>query len=1162
MQIRRIFTLGLLAALFSTVALAQTITATIRGTVTDPSGAIVPGAKVAVTNVNTGVVSNTVTNGAGSYNVQFLPIGQYKVTATASGFSTTSAGPYTLQIDQTANVNLSLKMGAATTTVSVSSNEQPLLNTENSTIGSSISSHMLQSMPLDGLYVQAAALQTPGAVLPTMSGLSGTQASFHQGFLSIGGTQPASVTPSFNGNRQQTNSYLLNGIDINETVNNYAGFNPSPYSLQEMRVISGNADAEYGNVSGGEMLMVTKGGTNHFHGDVFDFWQNSAMTANTWANNYRAVPKGRSNQHMFGFDLGGPVFKNKLFFFADYLGLRNAVARQATGSVPTVLERQGNFSEFVDAESTNIYDTSNGFNTETQYPGNVIPAITNPVATYILGKPGLLPLPNRTPDADSVSSNNFQGPTNQHYTNNQGDVRVDFTPGNRDSFMVMGTMGDAWSLGSTNPIKLAMNKNDDFPFTLLSLGWTHTFSPSVVNNARYGAARIVSHLQAIQDPTGDFGIDGNSKIGIPLPSPQKLAGFTHMEFDGGGNGGNGELSFWGTQPGAGDQIIDNNFDFNDTLIWHHGNHNTKFGTQLLRYQENFIEAGNAGGQLGSFGFNGNFTSNPTTGEIGVDFADFLMNKASGTQIAIPQGFFGQRQWRTAYYVQDDWKVTPSLTVNIGLRYAYAQPIYEVHNRMSSVNLAAAYFHPTATQSQWLLLAGKNGASRGLYNSNHNQWQPRLGFAYVVNPRVVVRGGYGITSSMEGTGNGLRMTNNQPFLGAYAQNTQGPDNTTGGIAFQAQGGFGTTASFNSNYDVWDPHVQPMTVQQYDLLFEVQASNNTSFQLGYVGQTGRHLMVPTQINQWKGPMPAGCTSDNQDDPGCAPTVAPYYSVVGADGVILATISNGMENYNGLQASVTHRESNGLEYQLHYTFAKSLTNNAGNYFGTPGVNGPDSFAQNAYDISAEYGPSNYDVRHNLVGTMVYALPFGRGKQFGSSWNRGVDELLGGWQISGSAFLASGLPETMSVSTSACKMNCNPDGLMRPNQYRPVKIVNRSIKHWWGTDPGFNRENGKPMGGCAIPGNNNGVCFFGKAANYTFGNARNNTLRAPGMRQIDLSLFKAFSTFEGQSLTIRADSFNAFNIASYAPPSAHIPSGIFGVIQDTNSPPRKFQLSLSYKF
>lgn len=1152
----------LMVLLSAAFAAAQTITATVRGTITDPSGAIIPGAAVTATNVETGVVSRTRSDAAGAYNIQFLPIGRYEISVTASGFTTTKRGPVTLNIDQIAELNFQLKVGAASTTVQVGGQRQPLLNTVNATLGTSISSHMLQTMPLNGLYVQAAALLVPGAVLPSMNGLSGPQASFHQGFLSLGGTQPASVTPSFNGNRQQTNSYILDGIDINETVNNYAGYNPSPFSIAEVRVISGNADAEFGNVSGGDMIMVSKSGTNAFHGDVFDFWENSALTANTWANNYQGVKKGRFNQHQFGFDVGGPIMKNKLFFFVDFLGFRNAAGGLRVGSVPTALERAGNFSEFLTTEGTQIYDTANGWGSATPYPNNTLPAsaMVNPVAQYILSKPGLLPLPNKASDPGTVSADNFVGPTAQKETNNQGDARVDFTPTDSDRFMVKGSWGDAWSLGSTNPIAIAMNKNDDFPFKMLSASWTHTFSTSVVNNARLGASRIVARMEEVKDPTGAFGTQGNSKVGIPLPSAQTLAGFTQMQFN-----DQGELSYWGTPPGAGNNITDNNFDFNDTLLWQHGNQNIKFGVQLLRYQQNFIEVGNAGGALGTYNYSGVYTANPNpaiSGAVGVDFADFLLNKAQGSQIAVPQGFFGQRQWISAYYVQDDWKVLPALTVNIGLRYSYSQPLYEVHNRMSSVNLKAAYFKPDATESQWLLLAGKNGASRALYNPSHNQWQPRLGFAFMASPRAVIRGGYGITSSMEGTGNGLRMTNNQPFLGSFANNGVAPDQTSPGVAVTAQDGFGNSAGFNSNYNVWFQNLQPMLVQQYNLTFQYQAGSHTAFQVGYVGENGDHLMVPLQINQWTGPMPAGCDSSNMDDPQCAPTVAPYYSVVGAEGVILATASIGRNNYNAFQASFTRRELNGLEFQLHYTYAKSMSDNAGNFFGTPGVNGPDSFWQNVYDPGAEWGPSNYDVRHNLVGTMVYALPFGRGRQFGGNWNRGVDELLGGWQLSGTAYLQSGLPETLTTSTSACNINCNPDGLMRPNQYRPYHIVNRSVQHWWGTAAGFNSENGAPRGGCTTPGVDDGSCFFGKAAPNTFGDVRSNTLRAPGMRQIDLSVFKSFPTFGDQNLTLRADSFNAFNMASYAPPSSHIPSGIFGVIQGTNSPPREFQFSAIYHF
>ena len=745
-------------------AVAQTITASIRGTVTDPSGAVVAGANVTATNVATGVASNTVSDKSGLYNFQFLTLGNYTITASASGFNTTSIGPFHLQIDQIAKVDAKLAVGTAATTVKVAAGAGAILNTENATLGTSISSNQLQNMPLPGLNALYATMFVPGAVNPTIGNMGGFEGSYRN-------TTPAGI-PSFNGNRQQGNNFVLDGIEINETIANTSGYNPSPYSLQEMRIITGNADAEYGNVDGAEVIMVSKSGTNNFHGSAFEYFENQNFAANTWSNNYGRLTKTKFHQHQFGGAIGGPIFRNKLFFFADYEGFRNvSPPSEAGASVPDALERAGNFSEAAAVEGYSIWDTSNGTNTATMYPNNTIPAIVNPVANYLFAHPALLPLPNHPANPSTVTANNYVGLSAGEHINNQGDGRVDYTISNHDTLMVKGTYGDAHDETTRQPIDISLFPlTDDYPFAMGVVDWIHTFSPSLVNELRVGYSRVVQDTET-SDPTGVFGTNGDSILGIPFPK-QPIVGFSLMSLSQTDN------SSYGTQAAAGTKAIDNNFDYGDDMTWVHGNHITRFGAQFIRYQENYVQPSNLGGLLGTFGYTGVYTA--AGGSPGEGYADFELDNAQSAQVSGVTGAFGSRQWRDAFYVQDDWKAFPSLTLNLGLRYAYDQPMYEAHDKMVSVNLKKAYFAPVGTDPNSLLeFAGKNGNSRALVNPYYFQFMPRVGFAWQIGPRAVLRGGYSITDDSEGTGDGLRMTQNPPFNVAYTNNSPGPGPTSGG-----------------------------------------------------------------------------------------------------------------------------------------------------------------------------------------------------------------------------------------------------------------------------------------------------------------------------------------------------------------------------------------------
>jgi hypothetical protein len=1173
--------------------MAQTITGSVRGTVTDPSGAVVTGAKVTATNVATGIATSTTTDKSGLYNVQFLPIGQYTITATATGFDTTSIGPFRLQIDQIAKIDVKLQVGKAATTVKVTASSSPILNAENSTLGTTISSNTLQNMPMNGQNVNFASMFVPGAVDPTAAAMGGQMGTERD--TGIVGGQGAEATPSFSGNRQQANNYVLDGVEINETLNNLIGYNPSPYSIQEMRVITGNADAEYGNVAGGEIVMVTKSGTNQFHGNAWEYFENDGLTANTWAQNHAHAKKQSFTQNQYGGAVGGPLFRNKLFFFGDYSGTYHSIPpSQQVDSVPDAKMRAGDFSEVLAVEGVQLYNNSNGTTNATPYVNNQNVPINNPVAKYLFNtsNPGSLPMPNNAANVypGTVTSGNYIGTTSSHQANNQGDIRIDYTINSKDSLMGKYTMGDAYDATTQNALPTNFPLGDDYPFKSAMLNWVHTFSSALVNEARGGYSRVIWRQSIPSDPSGAYGNKGDKVVGVGFPfQSQPVAGFTYMAIGGIANCSN--TDDWscnlGTTTNADNYLNDLNFDFGDNLTWVHGNQIIKFGAQFVQYQQNFLTLSNLGGPLGAFGYNGNYTAGPSGSW---PFADFVTDQSNQGQIAGVTSPFSQRQWRDAYYVQDDWKVLPNLTFNLGLRYAFDQPIYEVNDRMSSINLPKAAFAPFSDYAintspgaypSWFELAGKNGNSRALYNAVYNEFMPRFGFALQINPRTVLRGGYGITDELEGTGTGLRMTQNPPFQVAFNQTAQAPSATSGGVPFNVATGFASVAGGGnqnaaikqgSQFDVWAPNFRPALIQQFNLTTQFMINNQTSVSVGYVGEIGQHLAVPMGVNQYTNLPPApvnGGTACPNGAPlgpngGCNYLVDPYDSVVGPYGFIIDTESNGIENYNGMQVVLQRQQTNGLEYQLNYTWSKSMTDNAG-YFGVDGSDQPDPLPQNAYDLMGDYGPSGTDTRHNLTGTLVYQLPFGRQKQFGANWNRLTDEALGGWELSGDAMLYTGLPVTMITFSPTGLTNSaqeNDDGVERANQYTHMKIVHRSTKNWFGTDPS------------AVPCRDQGTetnslgatCAYGLPGGPTladqFGNARVGTERAPGFRQVDMSVFKAFQIHGEQNVKFRMDAFNVFNLASYGPPKNNISSSSFGSIKNTLSPPRQIQFSAVYQF
>ena len=1105
---------------------AQTVTGTITGVVSDPSGAVIPGAHIVAHATETGVNSETTANAAGQYRISYLPIGRYSVSVDAPGFTTENVPAFQLEAVQTANFNVKLVVGNSTT-VNVSDTATPILNTNDATLSGTFTANTIQNFPLNGLDFSALSLYVPGAV--STAGTGGT--------TSIERSNYYTDSVNVNGNRAQSNNYTLDGIDINETFNNLIAYSPAPESLQEVKVLTANSPADYGNVNGGGIVSILKSGTNAFHGSAYGYLQDFRTNANSYGNkqNTPIIAINPYSQAQFGGSFGGPIKRDKLFFFVDYLGSRYHRGGTSAISVFSQAMRNGDFSSLLTAQNpVQLYDTQNNF---APYVGNVGIPIVNPVAKFLFANPSLYPLPNAAP-VDGIVQNNYQGTTRNYKANNQGDIKIEYDLRPSDKITGFYAMSTAYD-GSTALLAISFPGVNVYPTKVTGANWVHIFSPTIVNSARVGFTRTVWDQGLPVDTTGQFGTGGNAKVGINFPN-QNYNGFTYQSIGG--------LSGVGT-PAQDGGLVDNTYSYIDNLSWQKGKHTLTFGIQALRYQNNYPTSNN-NGYLGSIGYNGEFTSNPSLGNAGgYGGADFLLDRANSAAATLSSVNVGQRQWRAAGFAADDFKATSKLTLNIGVRYEFDQPWIESNNKTGNVDIATGQVQYAVKVPVGAPAGSGICPTRACYDSNFKQIMPRLGFAYQATDRFVIRGGYGATSFYEGNSSNQRLTSITPFIQAVQATVVAPTAGGPGTPRTAEEGFsGGSTQYGGTFNVYPKNIQPAYVQEWSLTTEYAVTRSLSLQVGYLGEQGQHIEDYGNLNQWK---------VNGDQ-----TSAPYYnnqylgvnavdpSVSIGSGGLLITESRAAMDYNALQAVLRQRTAHGLEFTLNYTYAKALTNSLGNY--ALNVNGFSGAFQNYYDSAADWGPSGYDVRHNFSGTGVYALPVGRGKDYLNNVNHLVDELIGGWKLSVAAVAYTGFPETVTGPGN----NSNSYGNSRPNQYRHLNIKNRSLASWFGTDPSATP--------CTTPGVDNGVCSFGTPANNTFGTARNGNVRGPGYLNVDMSAFKDFHTFREQNLGFRFDAFNAFNITSYGNPDVGLTDTNFGNVSNQNvrSVERHLQFAATYRF
>ncbi|MDR3771715.1 MAG: TonB-dependent receptor [Terracidiphilus sp.] len=1128
--LRLIFGCMFAAAACISTSHGQTVTGAITGQVTDPTGAVVSSAQVVAHNLDTGVETPTTTNATGLFRIEFLPIGHYQVSVTANGFTTETLPAFVLEVLQTANFNVKLAVGSSSTTVNVSA-AAPILNTTDPTLDSTFTANTISNFPLNGLDFSALTLYVPGSVNTNGTG----------GMTSFERSTYNSDTPNINGNRAQANNYTLDGIDMNETFNNLISYSPAPEALEEVQVLTADSPADYGNVNGAGVVSVLKSGTNQFHGSAYGYAQDYRMDANSYSNKQAGVPNNPYSFAQFGGTVGGPIFHNKLFFFADYLGSRWHRGGTNTASVMTQQMRGGDFSALLTgfAVPIQIYDPLNNF---APYSNDQNVPINNPVAKFLFANPTLYPLPNAAP-TDGVAANNFHAASRSYKANNQGDIKIEFDPKASDKITGFYSMSTAYD-ASTPVLAITFPGINLFPTKIVGSNWVHTFSTSLVNSARVGFTRTDWSEGLPQDPTGQFGTSGDSKVGITFAN-QAYNGFTYQ-------GISGDLTGPGNGAYNGGSIVDNTYSYIDNLTWQRGKHYFSVGIEALRYQNNY-PTGNNYGYLGQENYSGNFTADPALSSPGGwGGADFVLDRVQSAGATLGFVNVGQRQWRTSEYAQDNFKVTPDLTLIFGVRYEIDEPWIEQNNKTGNINLATGQLE-YADHVPALAAAGAGVcSSRGCYQYNFRQIMPHVGFAYQFNDRTVVRGGYGPTSFYEGNSYNQRLTSMTPFIQGVNVSVNSPAPGAVTQPRTAEEGFtGGTTQFGGTYNVYPQNIQPAYVQDFNLTVEYALTHTTSLQAGYVGETGQHIEDYGNVNQWLTP----------GDPTSAPFYSNQYIGAAAPGTVsvgsnslLITESRAMMNYNALQVVLRQRINHGLEFTANYTYGKAMTNSFGNY--SLNVNGYNGAFQNYYNSGADDGPAGYDIKHNFSGTGVYALPFGAGKQYFSSASRLLDEVIGGWKVSTAAVVYSGFPETLTAGSS----NVQSYGTNRANQYTKLKVAHRTLSNWFGTDP-----SALPCTAAGARQNTLGnECAFGVPAANAFGTSHNGSVRSPGYLNVDMSAFKDFQLFESHTIGFRFDAFNAFNIVSYGNPDTGITDGNFGnvALAGTRSVERHLQFSLKYTF
>ena len=1082
-------------------AAAQEVSASVTGVVTDPSGAAIVSAGVEARDIDRGTSWPTTTNESGVYFFPRIPAGRYELKVEAPGFKTTTRPNVVLEVNQRARINIALEIGQVTDSVQVVG-EAPLLQTDTTIVGSTITANNLSNAPIRSRNYMSLTLLAPGVTTTNPAGFANDQ-------RTTGGGRPY-----VNGNRKEANNFLLDGIDNNQVSDNLTSYQPNLDAIGEVKMITNNASAEFGNFQGGIVNVTMESGTNQLHGSWFHFLRNDKLNANAWSRNWTrgadglSLPRAPVRYNSFGGTLGGPVYipkvingKDKLFFFIDYMGMRRPTP--PTINTPTVMPaafRNGDFSMLLtpsaspDLAGRQPLQLYNPFSLDASgrrqpFPNNRIPlSLQSPVSRNLFADTSLYPLP-----INDRLRQNYVASSSSRLNLNQGDVKVDAKPSQRDDVSVRYAHSNQENPGF-NTFPLTFNTFNNSPFKAGVVNWTRTISPTMVNEARMGVNRITLHNGGEDKGLGDL----NQKLGIQGVGSTGLLG---LSFSNSFASGLGSANI-GTQ-----QLFGNTtYHYADNLTIIRGRHSMKTGFNILRQQMNTFYAGNAG-RIGSMTFNGQFSAASSAATAWSD-ADFFMGLPSNLARGLSSGTWGHRKTIWGFYFQDDWRVSDTLTLNLGLRWEYHTPLVEVADRQSN-------FEPFSGK---LLLAGQDGNSRALYQPFKKDFQPRFGFAWQPRmlPHFVIRGAYTVSSFMEGTGTNLRMPLNPPFNFEYeAIYSQPQFNLPPSNAEQGLTALRPADPYrNANIRLWDPFVRPANTQQWNFTVERQFKDVVA-SVGYVGQKGHHLVVPMPYFQRR-----LVGKDAAGNPITEPSV--YLSgnpTLSSIAQISGTESNGNQQYHGLQAQMRKRMSKGLEFQMSYTYSKGMSDAIG-YYGEGGQSANQSaYWQYVLDQKAEWGPTYFDARQMFTLSHVWDVPFGKGKSFGSNMHPVLNGIAGNWQLSGILTLRSGFPLTIqglnnSTTNSRGARASVVDGRSGGNTLSQVGLGSR----WFDTT------------------------VYTNAARGEFGNVGIGTERGPGLKTYDISIQKEFPIKERVRFELRGEFFNLTNTPIFSAPNRSAASNVFG--------------------
>jgi hypothetical protein len=1145
---------GLLTVLAPRPLHAQVATADVLGTVTDPSGAVVPGAQITALDLSTGIRTVAKTTSDGEYVLSHLQVGTYKVTVEAKGFKTFVLKQLTLNDNDRARVDANLQVGSQVETVQIDASAAPELKTDTSTLDTTITSTAVTDMPLDGRNIQNLVQLSAGVTEGAANAPGGAQG--------IGGHaddyRPTSVF-SANGMNDVYNNQMVDGMDNNERSIGTQVIKPSLDAIDQVVVITNIAPAEYGRSVGGVMNVLTKAGGNSFHGTLYEYDRNDALDSVNWIAN----SKGELRQNQFGGSLGGPIRKDKIFFFGDYEGMRQINATgAAVGTVPDAAERAvldnasaGVPTSFVDQITGNtihITPTALGLNLY-----KLMPAPSNPTATV----------------------NNFTGNTKTTQNWNTYDARIDDHFTNKDLLFGRYSYNHTYTgIGYPfHPITInGMTYDKTAPSNIntdgVGLDWTHTISASLLFEAKAAYNRFQNSADVTSGPNAatNLGFAACSAgTGYCVNSPYGGAseGLPSINLNNYGIPGMGPGLFLGDSAFSPLHNTSQSYQYMGSLIWNRDKHSVKLGAGLIRRQLSRIQSPFARGTFSNFG---NVT--------GSDLGDMVEGLSGGGQEQVELNFPQYRSWEPSAYAQDDWRILHWLTLNLGLRYEVFTPLTDKHGALSNFNEAKGVIESPELKGVY------RGSSTGGVITQYTNFSPRLGFAASLAHQFVVRGGFGLTYFDNETGGGTDIAlDNVPYEASIIYGNG--SNVAAGQAVPGvpiTNGYTTcdlanplTCAINMAAGIQEPVLNPANVAdlppgteidavenklksgrvaQYSLEIEKQLGANV-VTLGYVGNLERHMPVAPDVNQ-------PTTSGLFGSAGSSPYYTPANTADGQDltgDAIYETASDATGNYNAMQVTIVRRLSKGLMVNANYTWAKAMDNGSpqgeggsrpvecvragcqmDNGSGTPVT--VKGFKQ--YD----YGLSDLSVHHRATAQIAYLIPAG-------NLTGPVGYIAKNWNISGIWFWSMGLPTSVLECPGGPGCEGDRSGLSHGVYWRPPADSPNQTG---------NANNGpKKVSKSAHVDWFNTSVFVPQTVGL-LGNEKRNSVLSPNAKRLDLSLTKDFPVYEAMKLQFRADAFNAFNQPSFGTPNVSYGTPTFGTVNSMapTYKPREFQFSLRLSF